>query len=169
MVQHWKALTVKIVMLITMISTLSACGFHLRGAQEVADDKRAVTLITNSADLILLHTLQQNMELNGIHESANAPYKLKIIKHQYDRRAATLRSNADVDEYEISVKVTMLVTDREGNPLTADIPIQGERIYSYDKNAAAASSELESLLKQELYESVAQAIIRRYLAANTPK
>ena len=60
----------------------------------------------------------------------------------------------------------MLILDRQGQPLTQNIKIQRDRIYTYDKDAAAASSEQEELLRGELYDSIAQTILRRYLASN---
>ncbi len=169
MSRHWTSFSVKAALIITLISALSACGFQLRGMQDVAKEQRQVTLIANNANQDLLYSLRKNMTSNGISESSNAPYQLQILNHKYNRRAATLRSNADVDEQEISVAVIMLIADQEGKPLTPDIRIQRERVYTYRKNAATASSEQESLLKQELYDSVAQSMIHRYLAASTPK
>lgn len=169
MVQHWKALCVKILLMATFIGLISGCGFQLRGAQDVSDEKRQVTLVTGNANLQLLQSLRQNMKFNGITEISNAPYQLQILNHRYKRRAATINNSSDVDEYEISVEVKMLVADKNGKPLTADINIQRERIYTYDKNAAAASSEQEELLRGELYNSVAQTMLRRYLASNTAR
>lgn len=166
MVQHWKAIFTKVILLSALTAMISACGFHLRGAQEVSEDKRQVTLITGNADQQLIRGLRRDMKFNGITEASDAPYQLQIVNQRYHRRAATISRNSDVDEYEISLTVTMLVADNQGKPLTSDIRIQRERIYSYDKNAAAASSEQEALLKRELYNSVVQSMLRRYLATN---
>ena len=164
MVQHWKAIFTKVILLSALTAMISACGFQLRGAQEVSEDKRQVTLITGNANQQFIRSLRQNMKFNGISEASDAPYQLQIINQRDNRRAATIRNNSDVDEYEISVTVTLLIADNQGKPLTSDIRIQRERIYSYDKNAAAASSEQEALLKRELYNSVVQSMLRRYLA-----
>lgn len=164
MVQHWKAIFTKAILLSALTAMISACGFQLRGAQEVSEDKRQVTLITGNADQQLIRGLRRDMKFNGITEASDAPYQLQIVNQRYHRRAATISRNSDVDEYEISLTVTMLVADKQGKPLTSDIRIQRERIYSYDKNAAAASSEQEALLKRELYNSVVQSMLRRYLA-----
>ncbi|MCP4598461.1 LPS assembly lipoprotein LptE [Neptuniibacter sp.] len=164
MITQWKASLAKVVLVIGLFSLISACGFHLRGAQNVDDSLRQVTLTGNNISSELLHSIRQNMKFNGIEETAGAPYQIQILQNRYKRRAATLSSNSDVDEYELSLEVSMLVADQQGTPLTSDINIQHERIYDYDKNAAAASSEQESLLRRELHDSVAQTIIRRYLA-----
>ncbi len=166
MTKQLRALTGKVVLITALFSLLTACGFHLRGVQEVSADKQQVTLITSNANQQLLRSLRQNMKFNGIRETADAKYQIQILNHRYKRRAATISSSSDVDEYEISVEVKMLIADREGRPLSDDIRIQRERIYTYDKNAAAASSEQEELLRNELYNAVAQTVLRRYLANN---
>lgn len=167
MITSWKAFASRLVLAVALVSLISGCGFKLRGAQEVAADQRLVTLIPGNASLQLLRSLEQNMKFNGISQSADALYQLQILDHRYKRRAATISSSSDVDEYELSVTVRMLIADRQGTPLTNDIRIQRERIYTYDKNAAAASSEQEELLRRELYNAVAQTMLRRYLATKT--
>lgn len=164
MLQHWKAVTTKFILISLTFSLLTACGFHLRGVQDVSAEKSRVTLIANNASNNLLQSLRQNMKFNGIIETQGAPYQLRILDHRYKRRTVTLNSDSDVDEYELSVEVTYLIADSEGKPLSSDIRLQRERSYTYDKDAATASSEQESQLKRELYESVAQSILRRYLA-----
>lgn len=166
MIKQWQSLTGKIILLLTLCGFMSACGFQLRGAQEVSADKQQVTISPGNTSSELLKYLRQNMKFNGIKEVSGAPYQIQLRQFRYKRRAATISSSADVDEYELSVEVVMLVADQQGTPVTSDIKIQRERIYTYDKNAAAASSEQEELLRRELYNSVAQSILRRYLAKN---
>ena len=158
------SLGLKILLLTSIFSLLTACGFHLRGAQDVSEDKRQVQLLTGPAPAILVRSLQQNMKFNGIQETNNAPYQVQILKHHYDRRAASLSSNSDVDEFELSLEITMIINDAEGKPLGADIVLQRERTYDFDKDAAAASDEQEAQLRRELYQALAQTILRRYLA-----
>lgn len=162
--QH--SLWLKILLLTSVFSLVTACGFQLRGAQDVSDDKRQVHLLTGNAPAILVRSLQQNMKFNGIQDTANAPYQIQILNHRYNRRAATLSRNSDIDEFELSLEVTMIINDAEGKPLSADITLQRERVYDYDKNAAAASDEQEAQLRRELYQALAQTILRRYLAFN---
>ncbi|WP_286236777.1 LPS assembly lipoprotein LptE [Neptuniibacter halophilus] len=165
MTQHWQKITIKLILSSLLLTLLGGCGFHLRGAQDVSEEKRQVTLIAGNSSRELLQTLRQNMKFNGMQETANAAYQLHILNHNYKRRTATV-SNSSVDEYELILSVTVMIADREGNPLSKEIRIQRERYYSYDKDAAAASSEQETLLRRELYNAVAQNILRLYLSSN---
>ncbi|MFW1676623.1 LPS assembly lipoprotein LptE [Pontibacter sp. JAM-7] len=148
-----------------MVSLISACGFHLRGAQDVPADKQSVTLQVMSASSELLESLRDNLRYNDIEQRTGAPYRIVLLSSRYKRRAVSLSNGSEVDEYELSLLVTFHIADSEGNPLTEDIRLQQERVYTYNRNAAAASSEQERLFKQELHESVAQSILRRYLAS----
>lgn len=169
MLKQWPVFSAKIFLLLALCGFISACGFQLRGAYEVAADKQQVTIIARNANSELMKSLRQSMKFNGIKEVAGAPYQIQLLDHRYKRRAAAINSSADIEEYEISIEVVMLIADQQGKPLSADLTVQRDRVYTYDKNAAAASSEQEALLRRELYQDVAQSILRRYLAtSNTP-
>ena len=166
---QWKlSLFAKATLLISMLGLLGACGFQLRGVQDVDASLRQVTLIDKSGSSQLLSSLRNNMAFNGIEEISNAPYQIRILSHNYRRKSATL-SNTDIDEYELSLEVSMLIADREGKPLTSNIRIQRERLFDYDKDSATASGTQERQLRNELYEAVAQSMLRRYLSYKTSK
>ena len=154
----------KAALMIITLGLLTACGFHLRGAQDVAENKRTVYFIAGNASSELTRILEQNMRFNGIVNISNAPLQLQIVNYNYQRRAATINSSADVDEYELSIEVRFRVNNSAGEPLTSDIEIQQERFYEFDTNAAAASSQQETQIRQELHQSMAQTILRRYLS-----
>ncbi|MGB0203792.1 MAG: LPS assembly lipoprotein LptE [Neptuniibacter sp.] len=158
----------KSVIFISLLGVLSACGFHLRGVQDVDAALRQVTLVDKTNASQLLSSLRDNMAFNGIEEISNAPYQIRVLSHDYKRKSATI-SNTDIDEYELSLAVTMLIADKSGNPLTSNIRIQRERLYDYDKDSATASGTQERQLRKELYDSVAQSMLRRYLSFKTSK
>lgn len=158
----------RFVFFISVLGLLSACGFHLRGVQDVDSALRQVTLIDKTGASQLVNSLKSNMTFNGIEEMANAPYQIRIISHEYSRKSATV-SNSDIDEYELNLEVTMLIADGKGQPLTSDIRIQRERLYDYDKDTATASGTQERQIRKELYDAVAQSMLRRYLSFKTSK
>ncbi len=155
-----------LLVLASLFSLLTACGFHLRGAADVPAEKQNVTLQTGSASSELIDSLKRTLRYNGINQTSNASQQIVIVSSRYKRRAATLSSRSEVDEYELSLEVSFHLADQEGNPTTSDIRLQQERVYTYNRNAAAASAEQERLLRQELHDAMAQSILRRYLASN---
>ena len=169
MISQWKSIGSKALLILLTFSLLSACGFHLRGVEEVPENMRYVTLMPGNASSELQKSIQRVMKSNGIEHKASAPYQIQLISSRYKRRTATLRRNSNVDEYEISLAVRFLIADAQGKPLTADINLQRERTYTYDSDAATASSERETQLRQELHDSIAQNIIRRYLSSQNGK
>lgn len=165
MLMQWKSLVSKLALVLLASSLLTACGFHLRGAQDVPQAMQQVTLKSGNASRELVSNLTKALQYNGISQSSNAPYQIQLLNSRYKRRAASLKNSDDVDEYEISLSVQFVITDGQGKPLTADINLERERTYTYNEDAGTASSEQESLLRRELHEGMAQAIIRRYLAS----
>lgn len=166
---QWKLpLFARFVFFISVLGLLSACGFHLRGVQDVDSALRQVTLVDKTGASQLVNSLKSNMAFNGIEEIANAPYQIRILSHEYSRKSATV-SNSDIDEYELNLEVTMLIADGKGQPLTSDIRIQRERLYDYDKDTATASGTQERQIRKELYDAVAQSMLRRYLSFKTSK
>ena len=169
MISQWKSSLTKVSLILLAFSLLSACGFHLRGVENVPESMRYVTLLPGNASSELQSSLRKVMKTNGIEHRASAPYQIKLLSSRYKRRTATLTRSSDVDEYEISLSVVFMIADSKGKPLTSDITLQRERTYTYDSDAATASSEREEQLRKELHSSLAQSIIRRYLASQPKK
>ncbi|MGB0466106.1 MAG: LPS assembly lipoprotein LptE [Pontibacterium sp.] len=166
MAAQLKHQSIRVIMLLISFSLLSACGFHLRGALEISDDKQTINLQADQAGGMLAQSLKRSLRDNAIEQLADAPYQLSILKSHFKRSSVSLDSSARVDEYSLSLSVEYRLTNTTTDKTEAQSSTI-ERVYSYDQDAAAAKDEQEVLLRQEMYDAMATRIIRRYLAFDT--
>jgi len=149
-----------------LITGITGCGFQLRGQLDVPDHLRQLQLVQNSNHHRLTASLVETLRLNQLEVTANAPYRLEILKAEDRRRTVSLDRDANVDEYELTLEVEFQVS-RNGNgeeaPVLKPQRMSTERVYTYDADAATASSEQEELLRQEMSDDLARQIVRRYL------
>ena len=59
MIKQWKAGTGKLILIVTLFSLISACGFHLRGIQDVSEDKKLVILTPGNTDMLTIRSVYQ--------------------------------------------------------------------------------------------------------------
>lgn len=154
--------------LVFALSSLSACGFHLRGALDVSADKMQLSLNTDLADQRLSRALNIGLQDNGIQQVANAPYNLKIQRSHFERKSVSLDRSARVDEYSLTLTVNYELRSLKKDLTKSESAIT-ERVYTYEADAAAAKDEQESLLRDEMYDAMATRIIRSYLAFDIQK
>lgn len=141
---------------------LSACGFHLRGSADIAEPLRQLTLITPERSRSQLEpVLRRQLQANGVILNSGSGYTLQITSESRSRREATLGANADIDEYELTTKVSFEVKDPQGNPVLQR-KILAERTYDYDSDKETASSAQEAQLYIEMDQQLANQILRFY-------
>jgi len=88
-------------------------------------------------------------------------YTLQIISESRSLRESTLGANADIDEYELTTKVSFEVKDPQGTPVLQR-KILAERTYDYDSDKETASSAQEAQLYIEMDQQLANQILRFY-------
>ncbi len=164
-----KLLTGGLVLIFSLV--ISACGFQLRGLTEIPDALKTVYLSSTKSSSVL-PVLKRYMQSNGIHVAngaVTAPYHLKILNEEHQRRSVSLSSTAKTEEYELRSNLTFEVLDQAGETVIAPTQLYTERTYRFDENNVNAKAAEESLIKQEMYNNLAQQIVRRYRSiANIP-
>ncbi|MDO6565047.1 LPS assembly lipoprotein LptE [Amphritea sp. 1_MG-2023] len=141
---------------------LSACGFHLRGNADLAEPLRQVTLVSPERSRSqLAPVLRRLLEANGVSVNHGTGYLLQIISEKRSRREATLGADADIDEYELTTRVSFLVKDTQGD-IVLERHLAVDRIYDYDTDKETASNAQEAQLYDEMDQQLARQILRFY-------
>lgn len=146
-----------------LLTGLTGCGFQLRGQLDVPEHLRQLSLVQHTQNHRLTASLIETLRLNQLEVSAQAPYRLELLKVVENRRTVTLDRAARVDEYELTLRVDYQVTNRQEQLVLNPQTLSTERVYTYDANAATAAAEQEVLLKQEMADDLARQLVRRYL------
>ena len=144
---------------------ISGCGFKLRGIMDIPESARLVTLILKSGTSVPFEqALKRTISQQGISVQENAPYQLVIKQVKENRRSITLDSKANVDEYELLLLVNFEVLNNDGESISGPLIARTERIYDYNADAATASYSLEKEIREEMWQSISERIVRQYVA-----
>ena len=157
----FKQIPKRLAAVLTLVSLLSACGFHLRGDYLLSDELQ--TLYVSSSDLHgeLTRLVKQHLSRNQVkvlkHKNAQVP-ELRIMSDKLDRRTLSVFENGQVAEYELiyAVHYQLRFTDEEPQNFHFEL----NRDYQDDPSLALAKSRELSLLLSEMRTSAADKILR---------
>jgi LPS-assembly lipoprotein len=148
-----------------LAAMLMACGFHLRGAASVPDTVKTIYIQgVNIRDEFGLH-LKRNLTRNGI--TVVSDYRegaalMSFTRNRLERRVMTVGvQTAKVAEYELILEVEFDVSDANQNKLIENEFFEARRDYQFDPQQMLGRDSEEELLRQEMYEQLSQAILRR--------
>ncbi|MGI4847387.1 MAG: LPS assembly lipoprotein LptE [Janthinobacterium lividum] len=144
---------------------VSACGFHVRGANGSAMLPFKTMFINVAGSASLGIELRRNIEGAGgtdvIDDEKAAEVKLDILSNSRDKQVLTLNSQGRVREYTLFSRLTFQVRDNAGNILLAPTPITLRRTMSYDESLVLAKESEEATLYREMQSDMVQQILRR--------
>jgi LPS-assembly lipoprotein len=148
--------------------SLVACGFHLRGSVNLAENLK--TMYVQGLDLKsdLGRTLKNNLVSNGVNvieQYQKGAAVLTILEQRIDRRVLSVSgSSAKVSEYELLGMIKYKVSDDTGRVLVAEDKVDAVRDYRFDENQVLAKAEEENALRKELQQQLVQNLLRRLAA-----
>lgn len=152
-----------------LILTLSACGWHLRGAT-AGGDKLAMTtplnLVIDAGDnhSPLVDALRQSLggfNIKEINTATANSLSLTLEEEIMDKRTAGVGSDALTSAYEIILSVDYTLGNTQGVITPPDTRARISRTYNYDVNNANSATQEEELVLQEMRRELAQTILRR--------
>jgi LPS-assembly lipoprotein len=152
---------------------LSACGFHLRGHNnmQVKLAFQSVYLRTASETPFVME-LRKALVLNKVTESESAEdatVTLDIISETSDKMILSLSSAGKVLEFELHYRVSMSAYDKQlvyWLP-TADVSLS--RRMTYDDTQILAKEQEEALLYRDMRNDAVAQVLRRLSRAQPPK
>ena len=173
--------------MITVIATatsLTGCGFHLRGYEaplsfEVA--KTAVVIEDNRLSFPLKLPLIRRLETLGIEvvDGISLIERNTINNSNAEQIAFIKVDNLRFKRYELvgvltEIRVVLSAdvtynTYQNGQPVTLTNPIQVERSYQYNEASVSTDDQQGSQISDWLYSSLARRITDQYVAIALPK
>jgi len=147
---------------IISLGLLAGCGFHLRGHIELPDSLK--TIYVKAPQVELRDEIARALAATGATVVKDVTAQAAVIDIQrarYRREVRTVDERGKSTGYILFLDVDYLIKDRQGNVLVKRTRTSARRDYSFDINQALVAQRQEELLRQELREDVAQAILRR--------
>jgi len=143
--------------------TLSACGWHIRGAMEMPENlsQLYVTAIDSKGALITeLRQLLKTNRISLVTNSAEANYSLFILEETKDRRSAGVGGDALSSSYEITLKADYEI-QLKGSADTTKATAISVRSFNYNTASINSATQEEIILDQEMRRDLAQQMLRR--------
>jgi len=152
----------KIATYLVLITSLSACGFALRGAVVFPFQSIYVGLPESSA---LGGELKRNLRANGKTEvtaqATNAEVILDVLGETRDKTILSLNSQGRVREFNLIYNLKFRLRDNTGREVLAPTTISLKRNLSFKENEVLAKEAEEALLYRDMQSELVQQIMRR--------
>jgi len=151
----------RLITMLTLVSLLSACGFHLRGDYLLNDELQTLYVTSSDVHGELTRLVKQHLTHNQVkvlkYKNKQVP-ELRIMSDTLDRRTLSVFQNGQVAEYELIYAVHYQLRFRGEEP--QDFRFELNRDYQDDPSLALAKSRELSLLLSEMRVSAADKILR---------
>lgn len=147
-------------LLASLVAGLTNCGFHLRGAADVAFS----SIFIQGNTLIINKKLLKSLKANGVQvlpTAEGAEMLLELVGEENEKRILSLAGTGTVNEFELYYRIHYR-TKRAGEALWSSTQtVEARRDYTYsDANLLAKQGE-EKRLNESMQQDVLSNLMRR--------
>ena len=152
--------------LLLMLLTLGACGFHLRGTQVNATKVgvSAIAVKSLSAQQVADQVISQ-LQLGGtkiINATDKKAHILTLRNEGFVRDMLSVSADTGkVKEYQLTFHVIMSLSGPGAKLLVNNETIEVSRDYTFDESSILGKSNEEASLREDLIRQVSAQIVRR--------
>jgi len=147
-------------LLVTLTTLLTACGFQLRGTAGNDFAVQELDLRARNAYGETIKDVQSLLESSGVRVHAGAPYRLVLTGEGEERRTASYTRSARSAEYELTASLDFEIRDRANQRLLGD-RLEVQRIYVHDENNLIGSDQEAGQLRSEMRRELVQQLALR--------
>lgn len=151
---------------LTLLLTLTACGFQLRGSAMVPDALAplAVTCAQDVPGPVCSGVRERLALYKLLAEDGEAPeYQLRLSGYEQERRTSALDDRAAAAEYELSARIAVELVSRDGVPLLSDTELSATEFYQADEQQVLAGEReqrgIEGLIQDQLVQQVSRRLM----------
>lgn len=145
-----------------LATTLTACGFHPRGAYSLPIELKQVYLEGGSPAL----REQMKQQLNQSHSQLassreNASMVIKLLDENFQRRGVSLSERGKTNEYELIYRVEYELATPKDAVLLERQPLEIRRDYYNDQQAVLARDNEENTLRGEMTQQTVRTLLNQ--------
>ncbi|GAB4122699.1 MAG: LPS assembly lipoprotein LptE [Sideroxydans sp.] len=159
----------RVVLLLCLMWTLAACGFHLRGSQpqDLVVGFRSLYLKAD-AEAPFATELRKALLANGVAlagDATAAELSLEIGAEQFGKNILSLSGSGRVREYQLYYRVPLRAVDAHGVEWMPSQEIALSRIMAYDDTQVLAKQQEEAQLYRDMRSDAVGQAVRRLARA----
>lgn len=150
-----------LILLLTGVSLLAGCGFHLRGNIDLPTGLARVYVA--GADRDLVDRISDGLAKSGaeVTDSAHGVAIIVLSESRFERAVLTTDANGRATAYVLHYRVVFGVTAGDGSKLQAAESISLQRAYDYDPNQELQAEQEVRFLKTEMRREAVLRMLRR--------
>jgi LPS-assembly lipoprotein len=144
---------------------LAACGYRLRGAQQLPFDTLYLAVAENSPlGAELARNIRVGTSTHVITDRAKAQAVLELLNEVREREVLALDGQGRVREYQLRLRLVLRVTDGKGKEFLTGTPLGVQRDIAFNEELVLARESEEALLYRDMQTDLVQQIMRRLAA-----
>lgn len=153
------------VVVLWVAATLTACGFHLRGAAELPFKTIYLGFPPNSAfGAELARNLRAGTHAQVVSARTDAEVTLDLVGETREREVLSLNAQGRAREFQLRSRITIRVVDRTGRELLGPLILSAQRDVAFNDAQVLAKESEETLLYRDMQSDLVQQILRRLAA-----
>lgn len=150
------------VLLLVLATTITACGFHLRGNIPLSEGVKNMFVLAPGGSF--KDTLEKVLTGSGAELASGqggADVVLNVTKAAPSRTVGTLDSLGKANSYNLNFRVTYSLEDQEGNKVRKVTSLKASRQYNFDPERVVESEAEEAELLESMEEEISLQIVRQ--------
>ncbi|MEM7026853.1 MAG: LPS assembly lipoprotein LptE [Pseudomonadota bacterium] len=159
--------TMQHLLLLLTISSLTACGFQLRGAQ-LSGFTASNIYVEQERAARLSEQVKLQLEGAGVKLMENpqdASYVISLKNENFERSVLSVSAaTGKVEEYLITYTASMDASERGGEQLVSNDVIKLSRDYAFDEGAVLGTFSEETVIREDLVFRASSQVLRRLQA-----
>ena len=146
-----------------LLSLLPACGFHLRGKQDMSPLLARVSINNQLSDAVLSGVVEQELaELGYVAVPEDQSHVVLSLKQaHYEKRVLSIGALGKAQEFEVGYSLTYSLNQTGVKTMLVQDTLKLKRDMSYEVSQALGKSKEEHVIKRELLHEAARHIVRR--------
>lgn len=152
-------------LLLVLVISISACGFHLRGNIPLPDGVK--NMFISAPEGPFKEQLESAMIRGGATISATqagADVVLVVTNAATDRRVGTLDDRGKVNSYDLFFKVAYSLNDPQGESIRPSKTLVETRRYNFEPENVVETEAEEIELQESMEEDISLRIVRQLTA-----
>lgn len=148
--------------LVASMLSLTACGYHLRGAVDIPEEMKSVYV--EGAGSQLQREMKQSLRYSDgrlVGAPSQAGMVIKVLKDDMRRRVLALDSQGKAIEFELTYTVNYSLLDPQGKVLLKQQDLEIDREYFNSQQDILAKNNEEAVIRDEMYRQAVRSIISR--------
>jgi LPS-assembly lipoprotein len=152
----------RLLLMMVLINSLSACGFHLRGNIPLSESiKNMYVSAPNGTFKDQLEEVLLRAGANLAENKASADVVLNVKKVESDRLVGTLDARGKANSYTLRLKVAYALEDTEGKKIRKVKRLNESRQYNFNPEQVVESESEEAELMESMERDAALQVVRQ--------